>query len=99
MPDDSVIECRETMKAPANAPEAIVRNGRVRCNRRPLWWIRGIGYFCHAHYENYLMTHEVDSAQIIRLSSDDRDFVVKAEPGLGHNHYTARKAKEATGRA
>ena len=55
------------------------------CNRRPLWHISYLGGFCNYHFEDYLTTHTVDTADIMRLSESEEDFVVRAEPGKGHS--------------
>lgn len=59
------------------------------CNRKPLWRISYLGGFCNFHFEDYLTTHTVDPADITRLSDDEEDFVVRAEPGKGYSAKTA----------
>jgi hypothetical protein len=69
------------------------RGGATRpCNRKPIWVISYLGAFCNYHFEDYLTSHAVGPADIERLSDDERDFVVRAEPGKGHsgNHPKPR---------
>ena len=72
----------------------IGRGGLPRpCNRKPLWLISYLGAFCNYHFEDYLTSHTVDPADITRLSNDEEDFVVRAEPGKG---YSAKNATTTT---
>jgi len=76
--------CVFTMMAGSRA--AHIRT--VGCNRRVLWLVKTLGGktlpMCHYHGERYMLTHEIDPARITRLSDDDRDFVIRTEPGKGH---------------
>lgn len=70
------------------------RGGSPRpCNRKPLWLISYLGAFCNFHFEDYLTTHTVDAEDIIRLSDNERDFVVRAEPGKGHSGNRAEAGR------
>jgi len=73
------------------------RSGVSRsCKRKPLWLITYIGPFCNAHFEGYITTHTVDPADIRRLSDNEGDFIVRAEPGQGYGRSTqARESVQA----
>ena len=55
------------------------------CDRRVLWRITYVGPMCAYHFEQYITTHMVDPACVVRLSDNEEDFVVRAEPGKGHS--------------
>jgi len=57
------------------------------CNRQVTWRIHGKGDMCSFHYEQYVVSHDVDIAHIERLSDDESDFVVRCEPGKGHSGH------------
>lgn len=73
-----------------------IGRGRVSrpCNRKPLWRIGYLGGFCNFHFEDYLTTHTVDPSDITRLSDDEKDFVVRAEPGKGYGAKPAVSARQ-----
>ena len=55
------------------------------CTRRPVYVITYFGALCSYHFEQHLTTHTVDPKDIIRLSNDESDFVVRSEIGKGRN--------------
>jgi hypothetical protein len=63
---------------------------RVECKRRALWLIADMKLrLCHTCFERYIAAHaELDMAQIVRLSDNERDFAEHLQsPAKGDSIY------------
>lgn len=56
-------------------------NGRDKCKRQVVWYIAGIGPFCHVCHEVYFARNwrDIEIEEVIRLSDREEEFFHNGE--------------------